>query len=90
MINLLSIPFSEKSQQLIEDSISNYWRFARIEVLIEPGKQLNEYNVFISQKELVNDRILSEEELVERGRKIFEGLIPDGYNLNYIPKSYAL
>jgi hypothetical protein len=90
MIDLSAIPLPEHSKRLIEESVSSYWRLARIEISLGPDDAPNAYNVVISQKALVNDRILTDDELISRGRKVFEGLIPDNYILNYEPHRYTL
>jgi hypothetical protein len=80
------LPFTDDCRNKIANSISNYWRMARIDVVASIIDQLIE--VKVHQKELVNDKILTAEELVARGESIFVGCIPEGYNVRYIPITY--
>ncbi|SEI39498.1 hypothetical protein SAMN05216327_101202 [Dyadobacter sp. SG02] len=81
MINFGSFPFTDSQKELINESIKNYWRFARVEVKGEPGFDGNgQYALLVdvTQKELVNEKILTADELVDRGTKIFAGATPEG------------
>ncbi len=91
MISLEALPFTEECLNSIEKSSLNYWRMARITVDAAPGLGPNGasiISVIVHQKELVNDRILSSEELIQRGKGIFEGCVPDGYTVMYNAITY--
>lgn len=82
MINFGTLPFSDSAKELIRSSVNNYWRFARIEVSGKPEidqDQVLSLYVQISQKELVNDKVLTEQELISRGKAIFDPqIMPEG------------
>lgn len=93
MINFGTFPFDGEAKELIEESINNYWRFARIEITGAPGfNKDTEYALLVNvaQKELVNDKILTEKELIERGIDIFfeHNLVPEGQKIEITGTPY--
>jgi hypothetical protein len=78
MLNLNGVPFTPEDVELIEASINNYRRFAKISVDTEPiGDTLN---VVIKQfGEPSNGKILSNHELLDRAEAIFKPIMPQGF-----------
>jgi hypothetical protein len=81
------IPFTENDIKLIEGSIRNYRRFARVKIAITDVVEKT-IHVIAHQYELVNDKILTSEELIQRGKAVFEGLLPEGYSIFIKPITY--
>lgn len=94
MINFGSFPFSEEAKQKINLSVQNYWRFARIEVKGGPGYNAEGeeiLSIHLTQKELVNNKILTEDELIVRGTEIFgqdQYIVPVGQKIEVTATPY--
>ena len=86
-ISATEIPFTENNIKLIEESIRSYRRFARVKIAITEVVEKTIY-VIVHQYELVNDKVLTSEELIQRGKAIFEGLLPEGYTVFIKPITY--
>ena len=86
-ISATEIPFTENNIKLIEESIRSYRRFARVKIAITEVVEKTIY-VIVHQYELVNDKVLTSEELIQRGKAIFEGLLPEGYSVFIKPITY--
>lgn len=66
-----------------------YKRNARIVIeVVSFDAALNRLIVRVEQKDLVNDRVLSESDLVERVRDMFRGEIPDDWKLTVSAVDY--
>jgi hypothetical protein len=87
IFELSDIPLSIDAIKLIEGSIKNYRRFARVKMAITDIVEKKIY-VIAHQYELVNDKVLTSEELIQRGKAIFEGLLPEGYTVFIKPITY--
>ncbi len=83
------IPFTENDIKLIEGSIRNYRRFAKVKIAITDVVEKT-IHVIAHQYELVNDKILTSEELIQRGKGVFEGLLPKDYSVFIKPITYQL
>ena len=81
------IPFTESNIKIIEEGIRSYRRFARVKIAITEVVEKTIY-VIVHQYELVNDKVLTSEELIQRGKAIFEGLLPEGYSVFIKPITY--
>lgn len=91
MIDTERFPFSDEDLAKIENSIINYKRFAKITIEFWPDLTDNPdlVTVRISQTDIVNGLVLSEEELTKRGKEVFEGTLPHKFILKYLPETYA-
>lgn len=85
MINYAGIPFSEEAKRKIEQSEINYKRFANIVFIGTPGYDVEgrlRLEVIVRQTApATNGKVLTKEELEERGLAAFDGLVPDGYTV---------
>lgn len=92
MINFGTLPFSESAKEQIRSSVNNYWRHARIEVSGKPEFDKDgvlSLFVELSQKELTNDKVLTEKELISRGEAIFDPqIMPEGQRVYIIGNTF--
>lgn len=70
------LPLLEKEKSRIVDSIENYKRFAKVYIRILKVKD-KEITVRIEQKELVNNKLLTLSELLDRVKNVFADLPAD-------------
>lgn len=88
MKKLNELPLTEKEMELVSASEANYKRHARIflEILtIDEKKQT--VTLRIEQKGLVNDKLLTQKELIERGKKVFANML-DGWKVHVRSLTY--
>jgi hypothetical protein len=88
-----TIPFTDKAKLMIKRSFENYRRFGKIEIemISRINFDLDEYlEVTITQTALINDKVLTSEELKERAHDIFIYLLPEGCELVILTNTYQI
>lgn len=81
-IELLKL--TDEQKKLLETSELNYKRFAHVHFAIVSADK-TEVIVKVWQNEIPTEKHLSAKELIERTRKVFEGIIPEGIDLHVRP-----
>lgn len=92
MLDLRRLPFTDSAKDKIRTTVNNYYRLAGIEVTggsITGQDGTIILNVEVSQRQPMNNKILSESELISRGATIFDGLLPDGCKVNISAVPYV-
>lgn len=80
MKNIELLPISEEAKKRLNEFATQYKRYARVIVEVVSFSE-GRLIVRVEQKELVNGKMLTKKELVERVRKMFEGEIPTDWKL---------
>jgi len=86
MTTLKELRLPDGIKQKIIQSIQNYQRFARVYISLLDQSDTR-LTVRIEQKELVNEKLLTQKELIERAKNVFSEL-PEGIQLNVRPLTY--
>lgn len=85
MKNIELLTFLDKKQsETLKLSAQNYLRFGRIHFAIISCKN-NEIVVKIWQKENQAGKYLNAKELIDRGKEVFNGIIPSAYKIHFRP-----
>jgi hypothetical protein len=88
MKNIELLNFLNKEQiETLKLSAQNYLRFARIYFTII-SYQNNELIVKIWQKENVAGKYLTAKELIDRGKEVFTGIVPEGIKIHFRPIAF--
>ena len=85
MLNLSSFPFEDYVKDNIQASINKLWRYSRLELtggLQGDANGVMFLNVHVTQTEPVDDKTLTEQELIARTRSVLETLIPKDYPIH--------
>lgn len=85
-LELLTFLTKEQKEKL-ELSALNYKRFARIYIVVA-SYSANEVIIKIWQEENTAGKYLTSKELVERGKEVFAGMIPEGVKIHFRPIAY--
>ena len=89
MENLDLIPTNKDSLKRIREMINQYKRFGKIDIRVidvNPGEII----VKATQESLINDRVLTKKELIERAKELFKGEIPDDIKVHVRPVVYPV
>lgn len=85
-IELLSF-LDKKKAELLKLSAENYKRFARIYIVITSCRD-NEVVVKIWQEKNVMNKYLDARSLIERGKEVFKGILPEDMRVHFRPIPY--
>ena len=80
MKNIELLPISEEAKKRLNEFATQYKRYAQVLVEVVSFNE-GRLIVRVEQKELVNGKMLTKKELVDRVRKMFEGEIPADWKL---------
>ncbi|CAG5003072.1 hypothetical protein DYBT9275_03043 [Dyadobacter sp. CECT 9275] len=82
MLNLSASPFDDYVRDNIQASVNKLWRYSRLEVTGGVKSDANGtmfLKVHVTQTEPVDDKTLTETELITRIRTVMETLLPKDY-----------
>jgi len=84
MLDLRAFPFTDEAKDKIRTKANNHYRISGIVVTGIPKLDNNGalfLDVQVSQQQMINQKLLSTQELVSRCESIFEGHLPYGYTV---------
>lgn len=91
MLDLRAFPFTDSQKDEIRTAVNMYYQVSGIQITGGPrldGEGVMFLGVQISQKQIVNGKVLSEDELISKGAGVFDGRLPDGYKIQIFVSSF--